>query len=258
MYESRIRLLVLYANYSVHLSYFDDWLDALREYPSFETVAVDIVSPDAKGKVKNALGEVDAVVLLHSTNGDYTAHLERHVPALATRHVPLIIFVGNEVNLPGKPLAEKRRVFSQIRPEWIATQLVEEAGQFLFGDLASRSVVSLPHGLNPSVFSPRVDASLRPVDIGTRVMRYPPHIGDNDRNRIAEGFIILSQRRGLAVDISNQRHSRAGWAEFLNRCKGTVATEAGSWFLERDDTTVNAIRDFMRGQVRGIEIAEIR
>ena len=32
MRESRIRLLVLYANYTDQMSYFDDWADALREY----------------------------------------------------------------------------------------------------------------------------------------------------------------------------------------------------------------------------------
>ena len=60
----------------------------------------------------------------------------------------------------------------------------------------------------------------------------------------------------MRVDISNQRHDRTGWANFLNRCKGTVSTEAGSWFLELDDATVDAIRRRTREQVGGVEIAD--
>jgi hypothetical protein len=256
MRESRIRLLVLYANYTDQMSYFDDWADALREYRSFDTILVDIIPSNASGRVRAVLGEVDAIVLLHSTNGDSTFHLQRLVSALAKRRVPLLSFVGNELNLPGKSIDTKRRLLEQIGPEWIATQLLEEAGRYLFGDLVSRGVVSIPHALNSSVFQPKGDLAGRPLDIGTRVMRYPPHLGDNDRNRIAQRFIRLGQEREMRVDISNQRHDRAGWANFLNRCKGTVSTEAGSWFLERDDATVNAIRRRTREQIGGIEIAD--
>jgi hypothetical protein len=255
MRESRMRVLVLYANYTDQMSYFDDWADALREYRNFDTILVDIIPSNAPGRVRASLGEVDAVVLLHSTNGDSTFHLQRLVSVLAKRRVPLLSFVGNELNLPGKSIATKRRVFEQIGAEWIATQLLEEAGQYLFGDLVSRGVVSIPHALNSSVFQPS-DLADRPVDIGTRVMRYPPHLGDDDRNRIAQRFIRLGQEREMRVDISNQRHDRTGWANFLNRCKGTVSTEAGSWFLERDDATVNAIRRRTREQVGGVEIAD--
>src|SRR5215831_21177000 len=242
MRESRIRLLVLYANYTDEMSYFGDWSDALREHCGFDTTLIDIIPAGARSRVRRKLDEVDAVVLLHSTNGDSTFHLERLVPALAERRVPLLSFVGNELNLPGKSIATKRELLKQIRPDWIATQLLEEAGRYLFGDLPSRGVASIPHALNPSMFQPKCDLSGRPVDIGTRVMRYPPHIGDDDRNRIAQRFIRLGHERGMRVDISNQRHDRPGWASFLNHCKGTVSTEAGSWFLERDDETVNAIR----------------
>ena len=201
---------------------------------------------------------MDAVVLLHSTNGDTTIHLERHASLLAARRVPLLTFVGNEVNLPGTSIAAKRRLFEQIHPEWIATQLLEEAGQYLFGDVAGRSVVSIPHALNTSAFRANADLLSRPIDIGTRVMRYSPHLGDNDRNRIADRFIALGRERKMSVDISNQRLNRQEWAEFLNRCKGTVSTEAGSWFVERDDATVNAIRRQASMQNSGVEIANDR
>jgi Glycosyl transferases group 1 len=177
------------------------------------------------------------------------------VAVLADRPVPLISFVGNEVNLPGASISGKRRVLSKIRPQWIATQLLQEAGQFLFGDLASLGIVSLPHALNVQVFRPMSRYNKRPIDIGTRVARYVPHLGDNDRNRIADRFIEVGRRRNFTIDISNRRLDRAGWARFLNDCAGTISSEAGSWFLERNDTTVNAIRKYLRERATGVEIA---
>jgi Glycosyl transferases group 1 len=254
MRESRIRLLALYAQYTDTFSYFDDWLDAIREYPGFDVVAIDIIPSGARRRIKLAIREVDAVLLLHSTNGDSITYLERHVPILADRRVPLITFVGNEVNLPGFTIAGKRRVFSAIRPEWIATQLLEEAGQYLFGDVVTQRVVPIPHALNASAFRPIRKPDARPIDIGSRFMRYMPHLGDNDRNRIADAFLKIGPERGMKIDISNDRLNRVGWASFLNLCKGTISTEAGSWFLERDDATVEAIRRYVYEEARGILI----
>lgn len=248
--ESRIRVLVGYANYTDRLSYYDDWLDAFQTAPRFDAVPFDIVPPEARDRLPGLLKEVDAVVLLHSTNGDTTDYLEPHAAALAGRKVPLLTFVGNEVSLPGSPIAEKRRIFSLIRPEFVATQLLLEAGQYLFGDVAG-TVVAIPHALNPQAYRPTRALDDRPIDIGARAVRYLAHLGDDDRNRILDWFRSEGPARGLAVDISDSRFDRSGWADFLNRSKGTVATEAGTWFLERDDATVNAIRDFVLSRSGG-------
>jgi hypothetical protein len=157
----------------------------------------------------------------------------------------LITFVGNEVNLPGFTIAGKRRVLNAISPEWIATQLVREAGEYLFGDIATRGVVAIPHALNPTAFRPTGSLESRAIDIGSRVMKYVPHLGDDDRNRIADRFVQLGREGKIKIDISNARLNRGGWAHFLNLCKGTVSTEAGSWFIERDDATVETIRRYV-------------
>jgi Glycosyl transferases group 1 len=251
--ESRIRVLVLHAHYTDQLSYFDDWLDALNTHPQFGVVQFNILH--SPRELRRHLGEVDAVIALHSTNGDTTVYLERHAPALADRRAPLITFVGNEVNLPNVSISAKRKLLGQIRPQWIATQLLQEAGEFLFGDLPSLGVVSVPHALNAKVFWPDNAGATRPIDLGTRFARYAPHLGDDDRNRIADRFVEIGRLRNFTIDISNQRFDRIGWAGFLNRCRGTVSSEAGSWFLERDDLTVAAIRRYMRERSKGREIA---
>lgn len=255
MRESRIRVLALTAEYTDELSYYDDWSDALATCPEFDTKLLNIADPTEAGAVAAEVAQCDAIVLLHSTNADTVRYLDRVAGALASRRCPLLSFVGNEVNLPAAPIADKRRVLAQIGPEWIATQLLQEAGEFLFGDLATKGIVTLPHALNPKHFYPKTDPDERLIEIGTRVARYLPHLGDDDRNRIADRFVQLGCEGRLSVDISNQRFNRVGWAEFLNRCKGTISTEAGSWYLERDDATVNSVRKFIRERSAGFELA---
>jgi hypothetical protein len=250
MRESRIRLLILYAQYTSRLSYYDDWLDAFKACAEFETEAVNIVTAGSAA-LRAAINNVDAMVLLHSTNGDTTDYIDPFASILADRRVPLLTFVGNEVNLPGSPISAKRRLFARIRPDWIATQLLEEAGRFLFADVAEKSVVAIPHALNPDVFQPTRALEERAIDVGSRVSRYLPHLGDDDRNRLADVFVRLGAQRRLKVDISDARLDRAGWSSFLNRCRGTISTESGSWFLERDDETINAVRVYVRSRSGG-------
>lgn len=254
MRESRIRLLVLYAQYTNRLSYYDDWLDAFKACAEFETKAVNIVTAGS-ATLRAAINNVDAIVLLHSTNGDTTNYLEPFISILADRRVPLLSFVGNELNLPGSPISAKRDLFKRIRPDWIATQMLKEAGCFLFDDVVGRAVVSIPHALNPDVFKVTRSIDQRSIDIGVRTARYLPHLGDNDRNRLADAFARLGEQGRLTVDISDIRLNRDGWVEFLNRCRGTVSTEAAGWFLERDDATVDAIRAYVRSKASGVIIA---
>jgi hypothetical protein len=240
-----MRVLLGYAQYTDRLSYFDDWLDAFVTAPQFDVVPLNIVASDTKTRLPRLLREVDAVVLLHSTNGDTTIYLEPHIEALAHRKVPLLTFVGNEVNLPGSPIADKRRLFEILRPEYIATQLLLEAGKHLFDDVAAKKVVAIPHALNPAAYQPTRSSEQRPLDVGARAVRYLPHLGDDDRNRLLQWFADHGSAYGLSVEISDERLDRGGWADYLNQCKATVATEAGSRFLERDDATVNAIREYV-------------
>lgn len=250
MRESRLKLLVLHATYTDRLSYYDDWQDALLSAPLFDAKSINIVSSYAAETIRAALKNVDAVVMLHSTNADTVEYLEPIISVLENRHVPLLSFVGNEVSLPGSPIAEKRAVFERIRPEYIATQLLLASGRYLFGDVVGREVVAIPHALNPAAFRPINTDESRDIDIGARAVRYLPHLGDDDRNRVLDAFKTIGPERGLAVDISDSRFKRDDWAAFLNRCKGTVSTEAGTWFLERDDATVNAIRSYVLSKKR--------
>ena len=244
MRESRLDTLVLYADYITRLSYFDDWLDALAAAPGFATTALNICDRNTHAAIAARLREVDLTILLHSTNGDTTVYLEPILPLLQARRGLALSFVGNEVNLPGSPIAAKRLAFTRFEPDFIATQLPLEAGQYLWGDLVRKQVLAVPHALNPAAFRPEVPQERRQLDIGVRAVQYLPHLGDEERNRLHEFFLRHRFEPPLKVEVSSARLDRQGWAAYLNDTRGTVSTEAGSWYLERDDRTVEAIREW--------------
>lgn len=251
MRESQIKALVLYADYTTRLSYYNDWFDAFKESSEFDVTALNVCQRRTRGLLKKTIGQYESIVLLHSTNGDTLEYIEPYKQLLQDRRGNLLTFVGNEVNLPGSPIADKRRFFGEIRPDHIATQLPLEAGEYLFGDCAQRRVVAIPHALNPTAFTPGGSDSQRRVDIGVRSAHYPAYLGDNDRGRLIDYFSHRSFDPPLVIDINTQeRLNRADWAKFLASCRGTIATEAGSWYLERDDQTVDAIRSWAMQRAR--------
>lgn len=246
-----IRTAVLYADYTTRLSYYDDWLDAFQQSSHYDVTPINICGKGAEEAVRKAVRDADLIVLLHSTNGDTTIYLEPFSAILAERRGKLLAFIGNEVNLPGSPIAAKRDVLARIMPDFIGTQLLLEAGEFLWGDLVRNRVVALPHALNPAAFTIRNDTADRPIDIGVRAVRYLPYLGDDDRNRLHDLFQHHDFAPDIRVDISSDRFDRDGWATFLNCCKGTVSSEAGTWFIERDDATIEAIRRWVMQRAGG-------
>ena len=101
-------------------------------------------------------------------------------------------------------------------------------------------------------FAAKSRRTCAPIDLGARSFRYPVYLGDDQRNRVYDLFADLGPAAGLRVDISNDRRlGRAEWADFLNECRGTIGSEAGTWYLERDDRTALAIRDFLRARSAG-------
>ena len=198
--------------------------------------------------------DADLIVVLHACTADTLDHVEPLVAALGQRRGRLVSFVGNEVNLPWSPLGPKIAWLRAVRPDIIATQLLVECGHYLYEGCAKR-IISLPHALNTAIFRPQAHPLERPIDLGARSYRYLAYLGDDDRNRIYDFFLQHRFEPPLALDFSTEhRFDRAGWADFLGRCKGTIATEAGTWWLERDDRTVLAIRRWAAERQRGIVI----
>ena len=249
-----MKTLVLTLEYPTRSSYYEDWRDAFERARAFDTTVRNILRKPVRRQIAREIGGYELVVLLHSCTADTLDYAAELVPALQARRGRLVAFVGNEVNLPWAPLGEKIAWLKRVEPDFIASQLLAEAGEWLYAETGCR-VIALPHALNEEVFRPSAPQAARPIDIGARSWRYLAYLGDDDRNRIYDYFAARRSKLPLTLDLSTeQRFDRNGWASFLNRCKATVATEAGSWYLERDDATVRAIRDYAADNRRGVTL----
>lgn len=252
--ETHIRTAVLTVQYGVRASYYEDWLDAFASSPHFEATAFNLFRFGERRAAMRAVRDAELVVALHPCSADTLRYINPLRQALKDRRGRLLVLVGNEYNLPWIRLSDKREFLRDVGADWVGTQLPLEAGEWLYGDIAT-TVLSLPHAVNETVFRRDKSIAARPIDLGARSFRYPVYLGDNERNRVYDLFSDLGPAAGLHVDIANDRRlGRDEWANFLNDCRGTIGSEAGTWYLERDDRTALAIRDFQRVRSKGTVI----
>ncbi len=243
---SSIRTAVLFSAYGSRASYYDDWLDAFRSADAFDVNCFNIAKPAESKKFTKTVESFDLIIALHSVNADNLVYALDIKSALKSRKGLFLSFVGNEVSLPGSPLNLKIDYLHEVEADFIATQLILESGQFLYESTGAK-VLAVPHALNPKVFFPAISNVERSVDIGMRTFRYPSaFLGDDERNRLFNLFFSNKFVPKLSVDLSdNKRLNRIDWANFLNRCKGTVANEAGGYWLEKDDATMLEIKRWL-------------
>jgi hypothetical protein len=243
--DSRIGTVVLSVQYSTRSSYYRDWLDAFEDSPLFAVTSFNLFKGGQRRAATRAAAEAELVVALHSCSADTMRFITPLGSALKARRGRFLMLVGNEYNLPWSRMAEKRAFLQQIGADFVGTQLPHEAGAWLYAGIGA-AVLALPHALNERVFRRGPADPARRIDIGGRSARYPIFVGDDDRNRVYQMFARLGPATGLATDIdTGTRLDRTGWANFLGDCRATIGTEAGSWYLERDDRTALAIRAFI-------------
>jgi len=244
--ENRVRTVVLTVQYDTRSSYYLDWAEAFVQSALFEVTTYNLFKRDMRHAARRAIEDAELVVALHSCSADTLEFIKPLTVALKLRRGRFLMLVGNEYNIPWARIGEKRDFLRDTAADYVGTQLPLETGQWLYADSGAR-VLSLPHALNEAVFRRDKPDTMRTIDIGGRSARYPVFIGDDERNRVLETFAGIAPAAGLCVDIdTSSRLDRPGWATFLNDCRATVGTEAGSWYLERDDRTALAIREFLR------------
>lgn len=242
--------LLLYARHVDTLSYYDDWIDAFKNTSNLSLTASNVLcDAEEKNAIINTIKSSNLIILHHSMLGDSMEFIAPFLQALADRKGKLISFIGNEVNLPILGIAPRIKALQYIQPDIIATQLLQEAGEWLYADCTNTKVISIPHALNPHAFNHSANYHERTIDIGTRSHKYGAMIGDNDRNTIMDYIADLEGK--LTIDIGQrpdmkQRFNREEWSQFLGSCKATTSTEAGSFYLERNDETINAIEEYLK------------
>ncbi len=250
--ESRIRTVVLTVQYSTKSSYYLDWAETFAHSPLFMATTFNLFRRDMRRAARRAVEDAELVVALHSCSADTLDFIRPLTSALKLRRGRFLMLVGNEYNVPWVRLGEKRDFLRDTAADYVGTQLLLETGQWLYADTGAK-VLALPHALNEAVFRRDKPDPIRTIDIGGRSARYPVYIGDDERNRVLDVFARIAPDRGLRVNIdTNSRLDRPGWAAFLNDCRATIGSEAGSWYLERDDRTALAIREFLGVRSRSI------
>ncbi|HEV2300068.1 MAG TPA: glycosyltransferase [Stellaceae bacterium] len=246
--ENRIRTVILTVRYGTRASYYEDWREAFERSPLFAARSFNLFRAGERRAAMNAVASAELVVALHAASADTLGFLLPLEAALAARRGRFLMLVGNEYNLPWMPLGEKRAFLRRVGADFVGTQLPLEAGEWLYADTGAE-IIAMPHALNDGVFRRDTAEGERRLDIGGRSARYPVFIGDDERNRVYDLFREFGPRQGLCVDIDNAaRLDRPDWARFLNDCRGTIGSEAGSWYLERDDKTALEIQSFIRGK----------
>ena len=136
--QSRIRTLLLSLTYPNRVSYYDDWRDAFTSHPSFDCTERNIlkISPNT---LTRHLDEYDAIIVLHSCNSDTLEYFRKIAPILGQRRGGrLVSFVGNEFNSPYVSMPERTRLLRDARCDIVATQLLQEAGSYLYGSSGAR------------------------------------------------------------------------------------------------------------------------
>jgi spore maturation protein CgeB len=186
------------------------------------------------------IGQYDLVVVLHSATGDDLSLLLKTSRFYTARRGKLLVLVGNEYN----HLALKRRFINETQADYIGSQLPLPAAQWLYADCAASAVVEAPHALNPKEYHP-LPAVAREFDIGFVGDIYSYAIGDIERTRIIEFFRDRGREFQLNCRIQNQRMPASQWNLFLNRCQGIIGAESGTYYLEKDDRTMTAVREYL-------------
>jgi hypothetical protein len=234
------RVRFLFAEEYRSLSYMVDWREALGRHPELDVAWCNVNNllelRAAAGKLKTH----PLAIVLHSAAGDNLSVLRWIQGALQDRRGVLVVFFGNEYNRMPHKIGFARAVGA----DYIASQLPLPAAEWLYAGCGA-TVLPLPAALNPALYRPGNGA--RPVDVGFRgdIYEHAYSLGDVERTELLRSAAERATGRGLACDIQYVRAPREEWSRFLATCKGVVGAESGTYYLERDDRTQEAVKAYL-------------
>ncbi|TMG60204.1 MAG: glycosyltransferase family 1 protein [Chloroflexi bacterium] len=223
------------------LSYVNDWRDAFAGSPRLSADLCNINDLLDMPRFMRRIRDYDLVVVLHSAAGDSMRQVRRATAALDSRRGPLVVFFGNEY----AGMTEKIGFARDVGAEFIASQLPIESARWLYAACNPARVLASPAALNPTVY--KTAEGPRTIDIGFRGVLYanPFALGDEERTGLLRFFVEGARSWDLVTDINFERYAATEWAAFLNRCRGVVGAESGTYYLERDDATRHAVIEYV-------------
>jgi spore maturation protein CgeB len=241
----RILLLFALSRDNETLAYQRGWVRKFLEHPRFECVPVDVRSHRAALPFRLAgVRRLEAAVLLHSVFSNEQRLRGPLLGAVARLRVPKAFFVGNEYKL----MPEKVAFSERIGVDLLVSQISGPEAHELYAQRLGCRVIGIPSGgLDEELFRPRTPRAQRPVDLGYRAYDAPYTLGNRERQIIGVDVLRRLAGRGLALDVSLasvDRLDERGWAQFLDRCKGQLGSEAGGDYFELTDETRLRVNEF--------------
>jgi hypothetical protein len=228
------------------LSYQVGWPQAFARHPRFDAVVVNVLGDRARRSwLRTRLGRWDAIVLLHSTFSNQESLPRWLREPIRRSGAAKAYFIGNEYKL----LPEKMAYAQDLGVGLLVSMTWNGDVHRLYRERLGCEVVNIPSaGLDPRVFAPRSDFPARPLDLGFRAAGEPLYFGHQERKTVADYFTEHAPRLGLRVDISLDNASRLRreeYADFLNRCRGQLATEGGTEYFDLEDDARSAVNAYL-------------
>jgi hypothetical protein len=224
-----------------HLSYVLDWREALSEAPELDVELCNINNLFEYRRRREAIRHYPLIIVLHSAAGDSMGLLQQTAHWFEGRRGRLVVFLGNEYDLMDRKVAFLRAAGADC----VCSQLPIEAAEWIYADCRPARILSMPHALNPRLYSPG-PAVARRVDIGFCGDVYHPFVGDIERNRLLRFFEEHGCELGLELDFRlNARMERTAWAAFLRQCAVTVGAESGTYYLDRRGGLIQAAKAYV-------------
>lgn len=221
------------------LSYTSDWLDAFVNYEELDVTTCNIVNLIEFKDGLNKLAHYPLIVILHSAAGDNLSLLNFAINHFKNRKGKIINFFGNEYSL----MNDKIFFAKEIEADYIASQLPSDASAWLYSECKKSEILHAPPALNPSAYYSRNNKRL--IDIGFKGNKYPLFIGDIERTNLINYFIRNSSEHNLVSDIKYERITKEKWCDFLNNCKAIIGGEAGTYYLEKDNSAEQEVNSYL-------------
>lgn len=230
------------------LSYADDWVEAFQKYSGAN---VDIISNPMLvkwgGKFLRSLlsRQYDGIFYMHSVTNDL-GFGHSVIQILSNIKGPRFLFMGNEY----RDLAAKVRLGNEGGCAYLLSQLPQDVAEKLYGPFFAGKVLSIPHALNDLIYQPSIPMAERRIDIGYRGEKYPLYLGHDERGQLFQFLSEKAEQHSIRTDIqfgrgNKKRLPRKEWAQFLNNCKCTIATETGAEFLSMSDKLRYSVNAFL-------------
>jgi hypothetical protein len=219
------------------LSYIVDWKDAFCNSQNME---VDFCNISNLIEYKSYLKRIDQYDLIIIMQGIPNFSLfTRYKDIFRNRKGKLAYFVTGEY----KKIKLKVDLANAVNADYICSQLPINTAKWLYEGCHSAQVISVPLALNPNRFFTNSNIK-KTIDICFCGDLYHNTIGDLERTNIIQYFLENGEHYEINCDIQIGRMEKAEWLTMLQRSRGIVGAESGTYFLDRDDKISTSVQQF--------------